>query len=82
MVHLEDSRIYLSNDQLKDSENYYIDLINRYESAAVYRRFRSMNAYESEWISFVDNDVQYRIKFFKSYSTVVGVALEINDDTD
>lgn len=82
MVHLEDSRIYLSNDQLKDSESYYLDLMNRYAVGAVYRRFRQMNAYESEWLYFVDNGVQYRIKFFKSYSTVVGLALEINVNSE
>ena len=81
MVHLENANIYLDNEQLKSLESYYMDLINHYESAAVYRRFRHMNAYESEWLYIVDKGRQCRIKFFKSYSTLVGLALETNIDS-
>lgn len=82
MVHLQYSREYLDEDQLDQAESYYLDLINRYGTAAVYRRFRHMNAYESEWLYFVDEGMHCRVKFFKSYSTVVGLALETDIDSD
>ena len=78
MVHMKYVRDYYPEEFLDKMEQEFIDLIYEYSLPSVFRRFRNMNASESEWLYIVVHNEGCRIKFLRSYGTIVALALEQN----
>ena len=52
--------------------NFYTPMAN-FSQTQHFTQFRHMNAYESEWFNYHVHNIEYKVKAFKSYSTIVAL---------